>query len=68
MTLLNPNKQKYKFFVTKSKQTINLLAPSNKYIMIKNFKTKLRHLKNILNEIKKILELLRQQEIDETKN
>ena len=44
---------KYKFFGTKSKRTINSLAPSKKYIMIKEFKDELRNLKNILNEIKK---------------
>ena len=31
----------------------NSLAPSKKYIMIEEFKDKLRDLKNILNEIKK---------------
>ena len=44
---------KYKLFGTKSKQTINSLAPSKKYIMIEEFKDELRDLKNILNEIKK---------------
>ena len=43
---------KYKLFRTKSKRTINSLAPSKKYIMIKEFKDELRGLKNILNEIK----------------
>ena len=42
---------KYKLFGTKSKRTINSLAPS-KNIMIEEFKDKLRYLKNILNEIK----------------
>ena len=44
---------KYKLFGTKSKQTINSLAPSKKYIMIEEFKDELIGLKNILNEIKK---------------
>ena len=44
---------KYKPFGTKSKQTINSLAPSKKYIMTKEFKDELRDSKNILNEIKK---------------
>ena len=44
---------KYKLFRTKSKRTINFLAPSKKYIMIEEFKDELRDLKNILNEIKK---------------
>ena len=44
---------KYKLFGTKSKRTINSLAPSKKYTMIKEFEDKLRGLKNILNEIKK---------------
>ena len=44
---------KYKLFGTKSKRTINSLAPSKKYTMIEEFKDKLRGLKNILNEIKK---------------
>ena len=44
---------KYKLFGTKSKQTINFLAPSKKYMMIEEFKDELRDLKNILNEIKK---------------
>ena len=44
---------KYKIFGTKSKRTINSLAPSKKYIMIEEFKDELRGLKNILNEIKK---------------
>ena len=43
---------KYKLFGTKSKRTINSLAPSKKYIMIEEFKDKPRGLKNILNEIK----------------
>ena len=45
--------KKYKLFGTKSKRTINFLAPSKKYIMIEEFKDELRNLKNILNEIKK---------------
>ena len=36
--------------------------------MIEEFKNELRDLKNILNEIKKKLEPLREQEINETKN
>ena len=44
---------KYKLFETRSKQTINSLPPSKKYIMIEEFKDELRDLKNILNEIKK---------------
>ena len=44
---------KYKLFGTKSKRTINSLAPSKKYIMIEEFKDELRDLKNILNEMKK---------------
>ena len=43
---------KYKFFRTKSKRTINYLAPSNKYIIIEEFQDELRDLKNISNEIK----------------
>ena len=43
---------KYKLFGTKSKRTINSLAPSKKYIMIKGFKDELRDVKNILNETK----------------
>ena len=43
---------KYKLFRTKSKRTINSLAPSKKYTMIEKFKDELRRLKNILNEIK----------------
>ena len=43
---------KYKLFRTKSKRTINSLAPSKKYIMIEEFKDELRDLKIILNEIK----------------
>ena len=43
---------KYKLFGTKSKRTINSLAPS-KNIIIEEFKDELRYLKNILNEIKK---------------
>ena len=58
---------KYKLFRTKSKQTINSLAPSKKYIMVEEFKDKLRDLKNILNEIKK-LEPLREQENNKMKN
>ena len=38
---------KYKFFGIKSKRTINSLAPSKKYIMIKEFKDELRDVKNI---------------------
>ena len=38
---------KYKLFRTKSKRTINSLAPSKKYIMIEEFKDELRGLKNI---------------------
>ena len=44
---------KYKLFETKSKGTINSLAPSEKYIMIEEFNDELRDLKNILNELKK---------------
>ena len=44
---------KHNLFRTKSKRTINSLAPSKKYIMIEEFKDELRGLKNILNEIKK---------------
>ena len=40
---------KYKLFETKSKRTINPLAPSEKYVMIQEFKDELRGLKNILN-------------------
>ena len=58
---------KYKLFGTKSKRTINSLAPSKKYTMIGEFKDELRGFKNIFNEIKK-LELLREQEINEIKN
>ena len=43
---------KCKLFGTKSKQTINSLPSSKKYIMIEEFKDELRHLKNILNGIK----------------
>ena len=58
---------KYKLFRTKSKRTINSLAPSKKYIMIEEFKDELRGLKNILNEMKK-LEPLREQKLNEIKN
>ena len=44
---------KYKLFGTKSKRTINSLAPSKKYIMIEESKDELRDFKKILNEIKK---------------
>ena len=43
---------KYNLFRTKSKRTINSLAPSKKYIMIEELKDELRDLKNILNERK----------------
>ena len=52
---------KYKLFGTKSKQTVNFLnipkrrflsTPSKKYIMIKEFKDRIKGLKNILNGIK----------------
>ena len=43
---------KYKLFGTKSKRTINSLAPSKKHIMMEEFKDELRGLKNILNGIK----------------
>ena len=42
------------------------LTPSEKYIMIKEFKDEIKSLKNILSEIKK-LESLREQEINEIK-
>ena len=58
---------KYKLLGTKSKRAINSLASSKKYIMIEEFKDELKDLKNILNEIK-ILEPLRKQEINEIKN
>ena len=35
---------KYKLFGTKSKRTINSLAPSRKYVMVKEFKDELRDL------------------------
>ena len=44
---------KYKLLGTKSKLTINSLAPLKKYIMIEKFKDEIRDLKNILNEMKK---------------
>ena len=62
---------KYKLFVTKSKQTVNFSnitkipfwkyssAPSKKYIMIEEFKGELKSFKNIFNKTKK-LELLRE--------
>ena len=60
---------KYKLFGTKSKRTINILAPSKKYIMIEEFKDEVKDLKNILNEIKKKKqEALRQQAKNEIKN
>ena len=39
---------KYKLFGTKSKRTINSLAPSKEYIIIEEFKDELRDLKNTL--------------------
>ena len=59
---------KYELFGTKSKRTINSLAPSKKYIMIEKFKDELGDLKNILNEINKKLEPLSEQEINEIKH
>ena len=44
------------------------LAPSKKYTMIEGFKDELKGFQNILNEIKKKLKLLREQEINEIKN
>ena len=58
---------KYKLFGTKSKRTINYLAPSEKYIMIEKFKDELRNLKDILNEIKK-LDSLTEKETNGMKN
>ena len=58
---------RYKFFGTKSKQTINSLASSQKYIMIEEFKDELQDLKYILNKIKK-LESLKEQELHEIKD
>ena len=55
-----PNK--YQLFETKSKQIVNFsdipkkpfpVTPSKKYIMIEEFKDRIKGLKNILNEIKK---------------
>ena len=48
-------------------KTPSFLVLSKKYIIIEEFKDKLRDLKNILNEIKK-LEPLREQENNEIKN
>ena len=42
------------------------LTPSKKYIVMEKIKNKLKSLRNMLNEIKK-LELHREQEINETK-
>ena len=66
---------KYKLFGTKSKETVNIsihqktfsLTPSKKYIIIEEFKNRLKGLKNTFNEIKKKLELLREKE-NKTKN
>ena len=53
---------KYQLFETKSKQIVNFsdipkkpfpVTPSKKYIMIEEFKDRIKGLKNILNEIKK---------------
>ena len=44
---------KYKLFGTKSKRTINSLAPSKKYTIIEEFKDELRGLKNIQWDKKK---------------
>ena len=53
---------KYKFFETKSKQTVSFsniskkhfsLTPSKKYILIEELKDKIKGLKNILVKIKK---------------
>ena len=66
-----PLTNKYQLFGTKSKQIVNFsdipkkpfpLTPSKKYVMIEEFKDRIKGLKNILNEIKKKLELLRGQE------
>lgn len=43
------------------------LTLSKKYIVMEKIKNKLKSLKNMLNEIKKKLELHREQEINETK-
>ena len=68
---------KYKLFGTKSKQIVNFpnipekpfpSTPSKKYIMIKEVQDRIKGLKNILNEMKKKLESLREQEINEIKN
>ena len=61
-------KNKYELFGTKSKRTINSLAPSKKYIMTEKFKDELGDLRNILNEINKKLKPLSKQEINEIKH
>ena len=57
-----PLTNKYQLFGTKSKQIVNFsdipkkpfpLTPSKKYVMIEEFKDRIKGLKNILNEIKK---------------
>ena len=65
---------KYKNFGTESKQTVfqicqktPFLTPSKKYIMIKEFKDKIKRLKKYISQDKK-LELLREQEINGIKN
>ena len=59
--------QKQQLIFKYTKQTF-FLTPSKKYIMIKTFKDEIEGLKNILTEIKKTLELLGEQEINEIKS
>ena len=50
---------KNKYQKKKKAKNNSFLAPSKKYIMFEKFKDELKSSKNILNEIKKKLELLR---------
>ena len=50
---------KNKYQKKKKEKNNSFLAPSKKYIMFEKFKDELKSSKNILNEIKKKLELLR---------
>ena len=49
-------------------KNLSFLAPSKKYILIEEFTDEIKGLKNILNETKKKLDLLREQETSEIKN
>ena len=61
-TFSSDSENEYKRLGNKSKMSFSL-APSKKYIMIKEFKDELKGLKNILNKIRK-QKLLGEQEIN----